>query len=106
MRTNGIAPDKHTFPLLLKGFSKVENENPFQFYAHIVKFGLNFDQFVRNSLIYVFSGCGYLESANQVFDESTHNDVVAWTAIIDGYVKNGLALEAIKCFFGDEIDEN
>ncbi|KAI5349891.1 hypothetical protein L3X38_002782 [Prunus dulcis] len=24
------------------------------------------------------------ESANQVFDESTHNDVVAWTAIIDG----------------------
>lgn len=75
MRTNGIAPDKHTFPLLLKGFSKLENENPFQFYAHIVKFGLNFDQFVRNSLIYAFSGCGYLESANHVFDESTHKDV-------------------------------
>lgn len=98
MRTNGIAPDKHTFPLLLKAFSKLENENPFQFYAHIVKFGLNFDQFVRNSLISAFSGCGYLESANQVFDESTHKDVVAWTAFIDGYVKNGRALEAIKCF--------
>ncbi|PQQ02354.1 pentatricopeptide repeat-containing protein [Prunus yedoensis var. nudiflora] len=110
MRTNGIAPDKHTFPLLLKAFSKLENENPFQFYAHIVKFGLNFDQFVRNSLISAFSGCGYLESANQVFDESTHKDVVAWTAFIDGYVKNGRALEAIKCFLemrlmGIRVDE-
>ncbi|XP_068319027.1 pentatricopeptide repeat-containing protein At1g50270 [Pyrus communis] len=110
MRTTGVAPDKHTFPLLLKSFSKLKNENPFQFYAHIVKFGLSSDQFVKNSLISVFSGCGCLESACQVFDESTQKDVISWTALIDGYVKNDQAVEAMKCFMemrlmGIRVDE-
>ncbi|KAM1488548.1 hypothetical protein ACFXTO_031889 [Malus domestica] len=110
MRTTGVAPDKHTFPLLLKSFSKLKNENPFQFYAQIVKFGLSSDQFVKNSLISVFSGCGCLESACQVFDESTQKDVISWTALIDGYVKNDRAVEAMKCFMemrlmGIRVDE-
>ncbi|CAN6580183.1 unnamed protein product [Malus baccata var. baccata] len=110
MRTTGVAPDKHTFPLLLKSFSKLKNENPFQFYAQIVKFGLSSDQFVKNSLISVFSGCGCLESACQVFDESTQKDVISWTALIDGYVKNDQAVEAMKCFMemrlmGVRVDE-
>ncbi|KAM1466312.1 hypothetical protein ACFX2I_031523 [Malus domestica] len=110
MRTTGVAPDKHTFPLLLKSFSKLKNENPFQFYAQIVKFGLSSDQFVKNSLISVFSGCGCLESACQVFDESTQTDVISWTALIDGYVKNDQAVEAMKCFMemrlmGVRVDE-
>lgn len=110
MRRNGVAPDKHTFPLLLKVFPKLKNEDPFQFYTHIVKFGLSFDQFVRNSLISVLSGCGYLEAAHQVFVESTHKDVIAWTALVDGYVKNGHAWEAMQCFvemrlMGIRVDE-
>ncbi|XP_061992426.1 pentatricopeptide repeat-containing protein At1g50270 [Rosa rugosa] len=110
MRRSGVVPDQHTFPLLLKAFPKLKNKDPFQFYAHTVKFGLNLDQFVGNSFISVLSGCGYLEAAHQVFVESTEKDVIAWTALVDGYVKNGHALEAMKCFVemrlvGIRVDE-
>ncbi|KAL6185700.1 hypothetical protein ACLB2K_041827 [Fragaria x ananassa] len=110
MRCNGVVPDQHTFPLLLKAFPKLENKDPFQFYAHTVKFGLNLDRFVSNSFISVLCGCGNLEDAHQVFVESTEKDVIGWTALVDGYVKNGQALEAMKCFLemrlvGIRVDE-
>ncbi|GLT91684.1 hypothetical protein SLE2022_095600 [Rubroshorea leprosula] len=111
MRRLGVLPNKHTFPLLLKSFFKLKREDPFQVFAHIVKFGWGFHDFVRNSLIAAFANCGYLESARQVFHESkVGDDVVAWTAMLDGYVRNGQAAEGIKCFLemrsmGVKVDE-
>ncbi|KAK1571135.1 hypothetical protein Q3G72_012388 [Acer saccharum] len=97
-RQNGVVPDKHTFPLLLKAFSKSRNQNPFQLYAHIVKYGFDSDDFVRNSFISAFSNCGYVNFARQLFNDTTQRDVVAWTAMIDGYVKNGCAVDGLRCF--------
>lgn len=94
----GFVPDKHTFPLLLKAFSNSRNHNPFQFYTHVIKYGFDSDGFVRNSLVSAFSNTGFVTLARQLFDQSPHRDVVAWTAMIDGYVKNGSAVEALTCF--------
>jgi pentatricopeptide repeat protein len=110
MRQYGVIPDKHTFPLLLKAFSKLKNEDPFQIYAQIVKFGFDFDNFVRNSSISAFANCGYIEDARRVFGESTQKDVVAWTSLIDGYVRNNCALQGLRCFMemistGVRVDE-
>ncbi|KDP40259.1 hypothetical protein JCGZ_02257 [Jatropha curcas] len=110
MRQNGVCPDKHTFPLLFKSFSKLKNENPFQFYTHIVKYGLEFNNFVRNSLITALATGGYIASARQVFDESPQRDSITWTAMIDGYTRNGFPAEGLKCFkqmrsMGLKVDE-
>ncbi|KAF2290186.1 hypothetical protein GH714_003954 [Hevea brasiliensis] len=110
MRRNGVDPDNHTFPLLLKSFLHLKNENPFPIYAHIVKFGLDLNNFVRNSLITVFANCGHTGFARQMFDESEHKDVVTWTAMIDGYARNGFPIEGLKCFkqmmlLGVKVDE-
>lgn len=110
MRRNDVHPDNRTFPLLLKSFSQLKNENPFPIYAHIVKFGLEFNNFVRNSLITAFVNCGNTLFARQVFDESAHKDVVTWTAMIDGYARNGFPIEGLKCFkqmisSGVKVDE-
>ncbi|KAF7809374.1 pentatricopeptide repeat-containing protein [Senna tora] len=96
MRQNGVSPDQHTFPLLLKTFSNIQH--PFLLYAHIIKFGFHFDPFVRNALISAFANSGFLHCARRVFSESSFQDVVAWTALIDGYVKNDCADEALRCF--------
>ncbi|XP_058730185.1 pentatricopeptide repeat-containing protein At1g50270 [Vicia villosa] len=101
MREKGVEPDKHTFPLLLKMFSKgviVHDHDPFMVYAQIFKLGFDRDRFVGNALISAFGCSGFMESACRVFDESPEKDVVAWTALINGYVKNGLPGEALKCF--------
>ena len=67
-------------------------------FAQISKFGFNLDQFVSNALVSAFANSGFMESARKVFDESPHNDVVAWTSLINGYVKNECPREALKCF--------
>ncbi|KAK4400221.1 Glutamate-1-semialdehyde 2,1-aminomutase, chloroplastic [Sesamum angolense] len=94
MRQEGVLPNKHTFPLLLKSKSKV----PFQIFAQAIKFGFRSDHFVRNSMVSALSNCGLIESARQVFDEMTRKDVVAYTALMDGYVRNACAFEALELF--------
>ncbi|KAF8389577.1 hypothetical protein HHK36_024093 [Tetracentron sinense] len=110
MRREGVIPDRHTYPLLLKAFSKSKNQNPNQIHTDVVKFGLGFDSFVKNSLISAYANCGYLDFACQVFDEISHRDSIAWTAMIDGYVRNNLAKEGLDCFLkmrfmGVRVDE-
>ncbi|KAK2381466.1 pentatricopeptide repeat-containing protein [Trifolium repens] len=99
MREMGVEPDKHTFPLLLKMFSKsCVFHDPFMVYVQILKFGFGFDCFVGNALISAFGYCGFMKSACRVFDESPEKDIVAWTSLINGYVRNELSGEALKCF--------
>ncbi|XP_077231258.1 pentatricopeptide repeat (PPR) superfamily protein [Tasmannia lanceolata] len=100
MLRNGVIPDKHTYPLLLKAFSKSNNENPNQIHAQIVKFGLNFDSFVQNSLISAYSnggGVGFF-CAHQVFVEMSQKDPISWTAMIDGCVRNNYAKDGLEFF--------
>lgn len=97
MRRKGVTPSKHTFPSLLKSFSK-SNQNPFQILPHIHKFGLNSDPFVSNSLISAIFSSGEVGLARQVFDESVQTDEVSWTALINGYLKTGCFVEGLKCF--------
>ncbi|CAL9218379.1 unnamed protein product [Arabidopsis halleri] len=98
MRRNGVVPSRHTFPPLLKAVFKIRDANPFQFHAHIVKFGLDSDLFVRNSLISGYCNCGLFEFGSRVFDGTEDKDVVSWTAMIDGFVRNGSVSEAMTYF--------
>ncbi|XP_020214832.1 pentatricopeptide repeat-containing protein At1g50270 [Cajanus cajan] len=98
MRQKGVQPDKHTFPLLLKTLSKTIGHHPFMLYAQIFKLGFDLDLFVSNTLIPAFANSGFMESARQVFDESPFKGTVAWTALINGYVKNDSPAEALKSF--------
>ncbi|CAM6050493.1 unnamed protein product [Sphagnum compactum] len=43
--------------------------------------------FVGNSLVDMYAKCGSIEDARQVFDRMPRRDVVAWNAMIFGYVK-------------------
>ncbi|KAM7484808.1 hypothetical protein LguiA_000817 [Lonicera macranthoides] len=110
MRQDGVFPNKHTFPLLLKAFSRAKDENPFQVYAQIVKFGFNSDHFVQNSLVSAFANYGDIECAHQMFDEITLKDLITWTAMINGYLKIGHGMGALEVFVemrskGVKVDE-
>ncbi|CAN4123499.1 unnamed protein product [Withania somnifera] len=98
MRQDGFFPNKHTFPLLLKAFSRAKNEKPHLLLAEIFKFGYISDQFVQNSLVSAFASSGYVDLARQVFDEIMHKDVLSYTALIDGYARNALPLRALELF--------
>ncbi|GAA0164087.1 hypothetical protein LIER_39716 [Lithospermum erythrorhizon] len=106
MRKDCIFPNKHTFPLILKP----KKTYPFQIFTQIMKFGFGSDQFVQNSLVSCFASWGCIDCAYKVFDEMEEKDVFGYSALIDGYVKNGKAEEALELFVkmrlnGVEVDE-
>lgn len=72
-------------------------------HCRVWKLGFVEDFIVRNSLIHFYYERGDLISANKTFDDSEVKDVVSWTSMIAGNVKNGMVDDALKVF--DEMCE-
>ncbi|GLU07374.1 hypothetical protein SLE2022_243350 [Rubroshorea leprosula] len=104
MRYHGVAPDLYTFPFLLQSF-----DSPFhlhsgkQIHAQIFLFALADDPFVQTSLINMYSSCGNLNVARQVFDEIPKPDLPSWNSMVNAYMKVGLIGRARNLF--DEMPE-
>ncbi|GMG99584.1 hypothetical protein Nepgr_001424 [Nepenthes gracilis] len=60
-----------------------------------LKSGLDFDVFVGNALIQMYSECGRVESARDVFDKMPERDVVSWGTMIRNYGRHRMFDEAL-----------
>ncbi|XP_062095760.1 pentatricopeptide repeat-containing protein At5g04780, mitochondrial-like [Humulus lupulus] len=69
-----------------------------EIHAHIIRFGLFGDPNLRNHLVNFYSKCRCFGYARKLLDESTQPDLVSWSALISGYVQNGLGAEALLAF--------
>ncbi|PON87262.1 DYW domain containing protein [Trema orientale] len=60
-----------------------------------------FDREIRflNTLLDMYSKCGDLAAAVQVFEKMGKKSVVSWTSMMAGHVRKGLSDEAIKIFY-------
>lgn len=56
------------------------------------------NMFLKNALISMYSRCGDLERAREVFDGMLERSVVTWTAIIAGYGMHGHGEVAVQMF--------
>ncbi|KAA8535088.1 hypothetical protein F0562_030091 [Nyssa sinensis] len=67
-----------------------------QLHSLILKFGLDYEVFIGNALVTMYSKWGQLLEAKRVFDEIPNKDLVSWNAMISGYAQEGnYGLEAI-----------
>uniref|UniRef100_A0A0D9XDP1 Pentacotripeptide-repeat region of PRORP domain-containing protein n=1 Tax=Leersia perrieri TaxID=77586 RepID=A0A0D9XDP1_9ORYZ len=74
---------------------------PFYFkplHGYAIKEGILSDLSVGSSLVKVYSRSGNMDDSRKVFDEISVPDLVAWTAIIDGYSQHGSSLNALEMF--------
>ncbi|CAA7408007.1 unnamed protein product [Spirodela intermedia] len=111
MQRRSHRPDNFTFPFVLRSCAATSDS---QFcgcvHSRVVRSGYESDLYVSTSLIHGYAACGDVESAEVVFEEMPRRNVVAWTAMIAGYVKSGRTQDAVRLlqqmdFAGVEANE-
>ncbi|KAJ7569689.1 hypothetical protein O6H91_01G088800 [Diphasiastrum complanatum] len=92
-------PPIHAYVCLLKGCSrrKALAEGK-QVHALIVQSVLDSNIFLANTLVHMYSKCGSLLHAHQVFRNMPQHNLYSWTAIISAYSDCGEVEEAINLF--------
>ncbi|KAK7302967.1 hypothetical protein RJT34_13864 [Clitoria ternatea] len=68
-------------------------------HGHGVKASLGRDVMLNNTLLDMYSKCGNLDSAIQVFEKMGQTTVVSWTSVIAAYIREGLYDDAIRLFY-------
>ena len=107
MQVAGVSPDAITYVSLLKACGSVgslvigEKIN-----AEIRNHGLLYnDFFLGTALVDMYSKCGRLEKAREVFEELPVQNVVSWTALIAGYANSGHADVVLRLYRRMTINE-
>lgn len=60
--------------------------------------GLRSKANVSNALVHMYSKCGCIDSARQVFEVIVDKDMYAWTTMIHGLASHGMSRDAINLF--------
>ncbi|KAF7836475.1 pentatricopeptide repeat-containing protein [Senna tora] len=96
----GIGANSFTFASLLSGAASIgaigKGE---QIHARVLKSGFGSDQCINNALVSMYSRCGNIEAALQVFSDMGDRNVISWTSIITGFAKHGFVTKALKMFY-------
>eukprot|EP00257_Ricinus_communis_P018157 XP_015576787.1 putative pentatricopeptide repeat-containing protein At3g47840 [Ricinus communis] len=99
MRREGPKPNELTLASVLSVCGNMAIlEQGKQLHAHALHVGLEQTAMIQSALINMYSKCGSIKEASKIFDEAENNDIVSWTAMINGYAEHGCRQEAIDLF--------
>ncbi|KAL3821517.1 hypothetical protein ACJIZ3_007422 [Penstemon smallii] len=71
-----------------------------QLHCHLIKNGLETDRYVSNSILSLyFKLSPNFNDFIKFFDGLRYKDVVSWSSLISGYIRNGKARKAIEMYF-------
>ncbi|CAN6288729.1 unnamed protein product [Urochloa humidicola] len=94
----------HTFFALLVACAELmDRELARQFHGHLVVLGFLSDVNIASSLLDVYSKCGCVDDARNLFDETTIKDVHMWTTIVCACAEDGQLASARQLF--DQMPE-
>ncbi|KAH7290111.1 hypothetical protein KP509_30G032300 [Ceratopteris richardii] len=99
MQQQNMEPDGHIFSSLLKSCSTTGGFlQGMILHDKVIKRGLDSDVVLQNTLVDMYSKCGFLEEAQRVFDRLSSKNVISWGALIFGFVEQGRGLLALNLF--------
>ena len=88
--------DKFTFPCVIRACCDVVEV--WKIHGMLFKLGLELDVFVGSALVNSYLKFGFVEEAQEVFEELPVKDIVLWNAMVNGYAVIGRFDEALKVF--------
>ncbi|KAL4180021.1 hypothetical protein AMTRI_Chr13g90080 [Amborella trichopoda] len=97
--SSDICLDRRTYPSLFQACAQLSAfVEGAQLHGQVIKFGLDPDAFIQNTIIHFYASLGLLRTARQIFRRSSNRDVVSWNSLIVGCAKWGLLEEARQLF--------
>ncbi|CAJ1949296.1 unnamed protein product [Sphenostylis stenocarpa] len=99
MRMEGPRPNEFAISSILSVCGSMALlEQGKQLHAHVLCIGLDHEAMVHSALISMYSKCGSVQEASKIFNGMKMNDIISWTAMINGYAEHGYSQEAINLF--------
>eukprot|EP01018_Ginkgo_biloba_P002728 Gb_38067 [translate_table: standard] len=99
MQQVGVKPVSKTFASVLPACANLAAlEQGTEIHVEIIRNGFDSDLFVGNALVDMYSKCGKIEKARDLFDKMPQRDEVSWNTMIAGYGMHGYGKEALKLF--------
>ncbi|KNA03358.1 hypothetical protein SOVF_210000 [Spinacia oleracea] len=92
LKDSSLEPDKFTLASAISACASLENlELGKQIHAYMIRTEFNICGAVENSLITMYSKCGGVENARKIIQKNgiSNLNVIAFTTLMDGYVKLG-----------------
>ncbi|XP_050901558.1 pentatricopeptide repeat-containing protein At2g33760 [Lathyrus oleraceus] len=100
MNELGVRPDSATFVSVSSACSQIGSlELGCWVHDSIISNGIRVNVILGTSLINMFSRCGDVSRARDVFDSMSEGNVIAWTTMISGYGMHGYGVEATELFY-------
>ncbi|GMY07906.1 pentatricopeptide repeat-containing protein At1g71460, chloroplastic [Fagus crenata] len=86
----GIPVNPTTFSSLISACVRTKSlTEGKQVHTHIRINGLENNEFLRTKLVHMYTACGSVEDAHQLFDECSSKSVYSWNALLRGNVISG-----------------
>lgn len=96
MQQEGFKPNEATFINIISACASIASlEQCKLVHVDAIRAGHEMDISVGSAIIDMYSKCATIHDAQEVFNRMPQRGIVAWNAIITGYVKNGHAEEAL-----------
>eukprot|EP00253_Pinus_taeda_P001269 PITA_01269 len=95
MQVGGMKPNAVTITSVLPACSLQQGK---EIHGYILKHDFSSDILVENALLDMYSKCGRIESACQVFNKMSQRDMVSWNSMISCYAQSGRCNEALELF--------
>lgn len=99
MDQQGISLDADNYASLLDSCAKLKAlHEGRRIHAHMLNSGIKPTVFLWSKLVNMYSQCGKLEDAREVFDKMPERNVFSWNAVIAGYARHGLCEDALRLY--------
>ncbi|KAA8540608.1 hypothetical protein F0562_024473 [Nyssa sinensis] len=105
MLSSNVEPDGFTFASVITGCARLGALDHAKWvHGLMIEKRIELNYILCSALIDMYSKCGRIENAKEVFDSGRSNHVSVWNAMINGLAIHGLALDAIAIFSLMEVE--
>ncbi|XP_068662917.1 pentatricopeptide repeat-containing protein At2g27610-like [Aristolochia californica] len=99
MLKSGIVPNNFTFNVAFQACADLTSfDTGKQVHSLAIRTGCTHDSRIQNCLIHFYSKCGFTVYAREVLKQMSEPDLVSFTSMIAGYVKNNMLESAFEVF--------